>query len=472
MSRRSRTSRVRELLPLAFLVVTGCRSVTDYEPVALPPGPQRLPNAPVAPDPPPDPDGPTITLREAIDEALRRSPDLRAAAETVVQARADLKTASLLPNPQLTAGTSLQPLPGSHFTPQNPGGPPQYNFDLSQALDPLIFGKRSAAITSGRRAVDAAGADLADFQRRRTADVAAAFVDILESRALRELARVDLDSLRKVEAMTRQRVELGGSAPVDLDRAKLDVASAAEDLRSAETASVAALATLTSLIGRNAGDPSLEVSGSLDVANPRESPDLQAVLADAEAARPDLASLRRQVQHWEAEARSQRRQALPSLALQLGYLYQNQQPVGGPNQSEWEGSVSMSLPLFDRNQGNVAKAESQARQAQAQLDAARVTLRAELAQAIAALWAAHEGIAAGDREQLEAAQRLKDRMQAAYEAGGRKLLEVLDAERAHRDALRRHIHVHAAYRRALYDLYAASAVPATRWETDEQEVAP
>src|SRR5262249_6438160 len=83
-----------------------------------------------------------ITLPEAIDEALSRAPDLLAAGESVAQARADLRTASLLPNPQLITGTTLQHLPGGQFTAQNPGGPPQYNVDVNEQVDGFLFGKR------------------------------------------------------------------------------------------------------------------------------------------------------------------------------------------------------------------------------------------------------------------------------------------------------------------------------------------
>jgi len=108
-----------------------------------------------------------VTLPDAIDEALSKAPDVLAANEGLSQARADLRTASLFPNPNLSAGTTLQHLPGGQFSPSNPGGPPQYNVDLAQQVDTLLFGKRTAAIESAKRAVDVAEADFADQKRRR-----------------------------------------------------------------------------------------------------------------------------------------------------------------------------------------------------------------------------------------------------------------------------------------------------------------
>ena len=161
------------------------------------------------------------------------------------------------------------------------------------------------------------------------------------------------------------------------------------------------------------------------------------------------------MKRWEADAQNQRRQALPTLSVIGGYIYQQQEPVGAKNLNLWEASVSLSIPLFDRNQGNIAKAESQARQAALALDARRATMRSELAQALASFRAAHAALAADDALQIEAAKSVRDRTEASYKAGGRTLLDLLDAERAYRDAQRVHIRTQSSYWHALYRLGTA-----------------
>jgi cobalt-zinc-cadmium efflux system outer membrane protein len=396
-----------------------------------------------------------VTLEEAVEEALSLAPDVLAGTETVIQARADLKTASLYPNPTLTGGTTLQPA-GPRFTPSNPGGPPQYMVDLSIPLDPLVFGKQSAGIDSARRAVDVAGADLAELRRGRAGDVTSAFFDVLLSKALLLLVREDIENLKRVETLTRRRVDLGGAPAVDLDRARLAVATSQQDVRTAETLELSARAVLRSLLGRTGAEEAFDISGSLEIPRPLDPPDLETVLATAEQHRADLVSLRRQVEHWLAEARSQGRQGLPQLSITGGYIYQEQQPVGLKNMHEWEMSLGVSLPLFDRNQGNIAKAESQVRQANYTLDARRSVVRAELAQEISAFRAAQAAVLAEDRTQLEAAKSVRDRMEAAYQAGGRTVLELLDAERAYRDARRLHVGVQSAYWHSLYRINASA----------------
>jgi cobalt-zinc-cadmium efflux system outer membrane protein len=399
-------------------------------------------------------EGHKLTLSEAIAEGLSKSPAVRVGAEGVEQARADLRTASLYPNPQLTAGTTLQPL-GQTLSSTNPGGPPQYNFDLAAPLDPLLFGKRSAAKASAQHTVESASADFDDLRRQIRGQVAAAFFDVLEARALLALSREDVDALRNIETLTRRRVELGGAPPIDLDRARLAVISAAQDLRTAETTATAALARLAALLGRTAAEPRFDVAGSLDVLASVPPPDLETAFAKADQVRPDVNSLRRQTEHWKAEAHFQSRVAWPTLQAQVGYVYQKQEALGAPNQDLWEASLNLSLPVFDRNQGNVAKAESQGRQAVANLELARANLRAELAQNHALLSAAQAAVVADDPDQLGAAGSVRERMEAAYKAGGRTILEVLDAQRAYRDARRLDIHIHSSYWHALYAFNAS-----------------
>jgi cobalt-zinc-cadmium efflux system outer membrane protein len=403
-----------------------------------------------------------VTLPNAIEEALSKAPDVLAAGESINQARADLRTASLFPNPNLSTGTTLQHLPGGQFSPSNPGGPPQYNVDLAQQIDTLLFGKRSAAIESAKRAVDVAEADLADQKRRRAGDVASAFFDVLEARALLDLSRQDLENLSRVAALTQSRVDLGASATIDLDRARLSVATSQQDLRTAETTLATTLASLRSLLGRRFAEPTFDIAGTLDVTSPRSPPELESLMSRAEEARADLSSAKRQVEHWEAEVQSQERQAFPTISVMLGYLYQHQEPIGQRDFNEWEGAFTTSLPVFDRNQGNVAKAESQVRQARYQLEASRASIRSELTGALAAFRAAHASVLADDPAQLDAARSVRDRTEAAYKAGGRTILELLDAERAYRDAMRLHVHAQSSYWHALYQLDTAAGEPVTK----------
>ncbi len=117
--------------------------------------------------------------------------------------------------------------------------------------------------------------------------------------------------------------------------------------------------------------------------------------------------------------------------------------------------MGVTVPLFDRNQGNIAKAESVLAQSCYNLQAQLVQTEADIEQAVGEFQAAVENATAIGPAQLAAARSVRDRTLAAYSLGGKTLLDVLDAERAYRDTHRTYILSQSAYWHALYRLNAA-----------------
>jgi cobalt-zinc-cadmium efflux system outer membrane protein len=115
----------------------------------------------------------------------------------------------------------------------------------------------------------------------------------------------------------------------------------------------------------------------------------------------------------------------------------------------------MTMSLFDRNQGNIAKAQSVQRQTNLNLRAQLIGLRSEIEQAVKAYQTAYVTVTTDDPAQLQAATNVRDAIKIAYELGGRSLLEVLDAQRAYRETYQLHIASRSSYWHALYQLNAA-----------------
>jgi cobalt-zinc-cadmium efflux system outer membrane protein len=117
--------------------------------------------------------------------------------------------------------------------------------------------------------------------------------------------------------------------------------------------------------------------------------------------------------------------------------------------------VTMSLPLFDRNQGNKAKASSAMAQVQEELRSGEVELRAELESASQDLRAARANAESVAQEQLRLAATVRDNLNQSYEAGKGQLIDMLDAQRDYRDTYRLYISSRADYWRALYKYSSA-----------------
>ena len=112
--------------------------------------------------------------------------------------------------------------------------------------------------------------------------------------------------------------------------------------------------------------------------------------------------------------------------------------------------MNVSVPIFDRNQGNIAKAQSVLAQSCFNLQAQLVQAEADIEQAVGEFQDAEEQAVLIGPQQLAAARSVRDRTVTAYKLGGKTLLDVLDAERAYRDTHRTYILGQSAYWHALH----------------------
>jgi cobalt-zinc-cadmium efflux system outer membrane protein len=78
----------------------------------------------------------------------------------------------------------------------------------------------------------------------------------------------------------------------------------------------------------------------------------------AQQNRPDIRALRMQVSKARADVHLENRHAYPEVTAYTGYTRQYQRALGDDNYNGWGIGLTVSVPLFDRNQGNRAKARS------------------------------------------------------------------------------------------------------------------
>jgi len=110
--------------------------------------------------------------------------------------------------------------------------------------------------------------------------------------------------------------------------------------------------------------------------------------------------------------------------------------------------VSIPIPVFDRNQGNLLEALRRADKARDELSATELRLSNELAQAFERLSAARGELESLKRDILPGAQSAYDAALKGFELGKFSFLEVLDAQRtlfqAKSQGLRALVDVHRA----------------------------
>jgi cobalt-zinc-cadmium efflux system outer membrane protein len=460
--------RLHRWLGPAALVAAGCVSLSPLPqypagPLAgVPPStiqqvahtePELAPTTPAAPLPA------VVTLPDAIQECMYANLRLRAKGEKVPQAMADLTTAGLIPNISLFAQYQLVPL--QHTDMNNQAGPPQWDGLFTIPLDWFLFGKRVAAIEAARLNVDVASFDLADVVRTTVQQTIESFYDHLEAKALSQLAQDDLADFKRIEEIIKKQVAAGGAGQMEADRARLAVLDAQREAYLRELTVATTKAKLRPLLGRTASDPDFEVRGTLTVTKAVTPPPLAEMIALAERNRPDLLSDQVSIQQSRAALYSEQRKAKPQMSLQSGLSAQVQRRITGfPDATLFDINLTTSLPITDRNQGNIAKAQSVINQNVWTLQADTADVRAEVERTVREYGNAFARVTRDDPAALATAKSLRDATEKAVQAGGRKLLDLLDAQRAYRDRLKATVSNQADYWRSLNRLNAATGVRA------------
>ena len=348
-------------------------------------------------------------------ETLSTAPRLAEARAGVAQAEGLRDQAGAFPNPRLSAELE-------NFAPMGPSvGLPraesrQSTFSVTQPIE--FWGKRSARISAGDAGISAARARLAQMETDYAFDLASAY---MEAEADDRRLRLAQESLRFAEddaRITAALVQAGREAEVRRLQAQTALATARASLDAAQSERERSLSSLTALTG--SPTPYTEIPDSLlthaDNYELPAMPDaLQSPIYKAALAARDEA---------ERKIAVERTRALPDIDVSLGV-----RTFSGTNAKALVGSVSLPLPIFDRNRGNISAAEAEFRSASARLNAAQNEAAAGARASVARAKAALTRIAAA-LEAERAAEQVSRLTRAGYEGGKLSFIEVLSSNRA------------------------------------------
>jgi outer membrane protein, heavy metal efflux system len=383
----------------------------------------------------------TITLDEAIQMAVQHNHNMLAMMTTIQQAEAEEITANLRPNPTLFADWEYLPLGAPAH--QNPNLYPNVstndylnnNTEGDIGLSYLIErGKKRQHRLQAAKDITAQTRSLvADDERGLTFNTASLFVNVQLAESTIELAEKDLKSFQKTVDLGELRYDKGAISEDDYLKIKLQLLQFETDYQQAELARAQALSDLRQLLGYES------VSADYDVAGPFDYQPLNGNLEDFQLKalqnRPDLRAAQQGVTAARSLYELQKAIGKQDVTVQGNYSH-----VNGLNAANFLGSIP--LPIFNRNQGEIARTRFAITQAQEQEKATN-------GQALTDVRDAYEGLRVSDRivqlyrsGYLDVAQKDRDISEYAYQRGAVSLLDFLDAERNYRAT-------QLAYRQAL-----------------------
>nr|WP_267967265.1 MULTISPECIES: TolC family protein [unclassified Pseudomonas] len=348
-----------------------------------------------------------LSLEQALDAAFAQNPDFAAIGREIGIAEGERRQAGLIPNPELSWEVEDTRRDTSTTT-----------VTLSQALE--LGGKRGARIEVAEAGQAIARLELERQRNSLRADVIQAFHAALRAQTALELAQQSQALTERGLRVVEGRVRAGQSSPVEATRAQVQLAQAEAAVRRARTERGVANQALARLTG------SAEARfDRLDASNlsPGPAPQTERLLAKVEqTAEWRLAAA--QIERGDASLGSEKAQRIPNLTVSLGSQYSRED-----RERVNVVGLSMPLPLFDRNQGNVLAAARRADQARDLRNAVDLRLRSETRSALEQWGTAMGEVQAYDRTILPAAQQAVDTATRGFEMGKFAFLDVLDAQR-------------------------------------------
>lgn len=371
---------------------------------------------------------PSWTLADAVAAFLASSPELQLARLRERAAAGELTQAGLRPNPEASLSLGNIPLRanasgsgnGVHFHDNWVG-----TAGLTQSLE--LGGKRSRRVAAASERLAVARLSTEEALRLARFEVERAFWQAVLAQAHRQLAEEIQARYQATARIFRARFAADDVAKSDVEKIELEALRQENDLDDARAAEHAALHDLLRLVGPGA-PPEVRLRAELP-RSPPPLPDLEALRRQAEG-RSDLRVAAGQLRAARAALDVARAEAVPDLSVGVTYTH-SQAFAAGDNPDVLAFTIGLPLPVFHRNQGEIARASSEVASAETELAAARAGVDREIEAAMARLRAARDKVARYQEGTLARADRALQVAERAHREGAASLLALLEAERTY-----------------------------------------
>lgn len=386
------------------------------------------------------PSGPEpLTIEQAVRAAIDSNLNLLAERFNVKVADAAIATAALRPNPVVTVSASKpdQPLADAGVS----------TYEQVFRTDYIVEGggKRARRMEQATLAKSIAELQLLNTTRNLVLDVQGAFVDIQLAKLNLALARDNLHAFNDVVQINAERVRTGDLSQVELSRSQLAALQFENDVRQQEAKLRMARNRLSTLIGRGPDGDVLDVTG--DLRRDAQAADYDVLRRRALATRPDLRAVRADQARNAADLRLQLANGTIDYTISGEYHHVD---GGGLSGNSYLLALSVPLPVFNRNQGEVARAHAQQDQIGTKIRAIENDVSSEVANAVAAYAASRDVVNTIEQRMLAQAQDVRSVTEYSYRRGEASFIEFLDAVRTYNDTMQNYNAARAEYARSLY----------------------
>jgi len=397
-----------------------------------------------------------LTEKETIQYAVAHNGELAAARQMIAEARGRLRQAGFRANPMLDGGY------------QHAVTSSDNNLNLSAELPLELGGRRDARVAVAQREMELREAEVADFERKLVAEVRMKCVNVTAAtrnlKLTEDLLRLTRDSHRLVQA----RVDRGKSAPLEQNLVFVEVNRVDTMRISFEGKAELALLDLKKVMGMPPDEP-LQLKAEFDI--DRQPQSQSDAVRDALASRPDLLAARAAENLALAQIEQARTEGKVDASIFAGYMRQNMgfgvrgindagalAPVQGVFHYVGVG-VKLSLPVRNKNQGNIEAAQAQLEAARNRREFAQHVVVNEVAAAYVRFMRAREALSVYRDAVHNQAERNLDIIRQTYELGQRSLIDYVSEQRRFIDVETGYTDVLKEYLDSMVDIERAVASP-------------
>jgi cobalt-zinc-cadmium efflux system outer membrane protein len=374
----------------------------------------------------------TIALDDAIQMALRHNHNLLAARTTIQQNQAEETTANLRPNPVLLGDAQFLPVfQPSQFSSDYLDNTAQFDLGVSYLFE--RGKKRQHRLRAAKDVTAVTRSQVADNERSLAFSVATLFINVELAESTLALAMQDLKSFQNTVDISQARYNAGDIGEGDLLKIKLQMLQFQTDVSAAQLARVQGLSDLRQVLGYESIAPDYDVAGEFEYRPVKGNVD--DFQAKALQSRPDLRAAQQGVTAADSQRALQQAIGKRDVTAEINYTH-----LGYLNDISLFGQ--MQMPIFDRNQGEIARAGFALTQAQEQERFANGQVLTDVRDAFENLHTNDQVVGLYRSGYLDQAQQSRDISEYAYRHGAASLLDFLDAERSYRS-------IQLAYRQAL-----------------------
>ena len=350
-----------------------------------------------------------LSLTKAIELALEGSPEVAAATRQWEATEGQVLQGRARPNPELAY--SLE-----DARPRTRRQSWQLNLPVE------LGGKRAARTKAAEKSREQAQAQLNELKAALRANVAAAYFDVLTAQERLVLAKDSVALAKSSTDTVAKRVAAGKVSPVEESKARVAEAGIRVELAQAASEQRNALSRLFALLGKIEA-PFTVLEGKAENLPPvPKLADLQSLISSS----PAVVLARIEVDRRKALTDLEQSKRVPDITVSAGIQRSNE-----TQRNILLFGVSVPLPVFDRNQGNLLEALKLEDKARDELQGATVRLHSEVAQAQERLSTIAAEVQSLRQDVLPGAKSAYDAATIGFENGKFNFLEVLDAQRTY-----------------------------------------